>query len=184
MRWIWMIPVALLVWRCGGTGSPSTDEEVEKLMRTYEDSLNVVGTNPDKFTEVMATSDRYIDMLLRYAEEHPEAEKTPECLDKAHMLLTGTGKTEEAVKWAEVLIEKYPAYVNRPMVLESLASAYDYGVEPRDSVKVRNYYELLLKENPDMDAEKREGIERRLEMNSVPLDRYMELMILRNAENQ
>jgi hypothetical protein len=58
---------------------------------------------------------------------------------------------------------KYPEYENRPMVLESLATAYDIYLQPRKKDKVEKYYQLLLKENPNLPKEKKEDIEFRLE---------------------
>lgn len=183
MRYGSLIALLCIATACG-SGGPSTDQEMTKWMSSYEDSLKKSGQQPDQFREVKQISERYIAGLLLYAENYPKAEKTAECLDKAHMMLTGIGKNEEAAKWGEKIITDFPDYVNRPMVLESVASAYDISIQPRDSVKVRRYYELLLNENPAMEAEKKDGIQRRLLMNHLPFDRYLELMILNNPENQ
>lgn len=185
MKGLTLIALSLLLWQCADSNKqPQTDEEMEALMEVYEDSLLTYGQKQEEFAVVTATSGRFTEVMLTYAKDYPDAKKAPECLDKAHMLLTVAGDMKEAVKWGELLIEKYPAYPNRPMVLENLALAYDYSIEPRDSNKVRKYYELLLKENPDMDTEKRDDIERRLLMNDVPFERYQELMMQEETENQ
>ena len=41
------------------------------------------------------------------------------------------------------------------MILESMANAYDMFIQPRDISKVQQYNNMLLKENPKMDKEKR-----------------------------
>ena len=59
------------------------------------------------------------------------------------------------------------------MVLESLAGAYDVFVIPRQKAKVQYYYEMLLKENPKMDAEQRKQIEKRLKYIDLTFDEYV-----------
>jgi hypothetical protein len=43
-------------------------------------------------------------------------------------------------------------------------------------VKVRYYYELLLKENPKLDKDKKEGIEMRLEHLDLNFDEYIDFI--------
>jgi hypothetical protein len=68
-----------------------------------------------------------------------------------------------AAQYGDTLIRKYPAYKNRPMVLQSIASAYDMSIVPRRKDLVEKYYKLLLKENKDLPAEERESIQYRLD---------------------
>jgi hypothetical protein len=53
------------------------------------------------------------------------------------------------------------------MVLESLATAYDIFLRPRNKEKVKMYYEMLLKEGKDLPAEQRKNITYRL--NNIDL---------------
>jgi hypothetical protein len=48
------------------------------------------------------------------------------------------------------------------MVLESLATAYDVFLHPRNKEKVKMYYEMLLKEGTNLPAEQRQNIVFRL----------------------
>jgi hypothetical protein len=64
---------------------------------------------------------------------------------------------------ADTLIQNYPLYKNRSMVLESLASAYDVFIIPRRKDKVKRYYEMLLKESKTLTNEQRKDIEFRLQ---------------------
>src|SRR5690606_37360019 len=115
--------------------------------------------------------------LIGFYSSYPNNEKAAVCLDKVHMVYSGSGNFELASKWADTLLEKYPSYPNRALVLESQATTYDAIVEPRDSNKVRKYYEQLLKEFPQLDQEKREDIEKRLRNNSMTFDEYILLQM-------
>ena len=70
-------------------------------------------------------------------------------------------------------VMKYPNYINRALVLESQGSTYDIFLQPRDTSKVRYYYELLLKENPKMEKDKREGIKDRLIHIDMNFDEFI-----------
>jgi len=90
------------------------------------------------------------------------------------MKYSGLGIHLRAAQYADTLLIKYPKYVNRAMVLESQGSTYDVFIEPRNKSKVEYYYGLLLKENPNLDKEKREGIEDRLKHIDMTFDQYIE----------
>ncbi|MCH2230754.1 MAG: hypothetical protein MK105_10455 [Crocinitomicaceae bacterium] len=115
--------------------------------------------------EVMSPEDdqALIDVLLDFYRAFPEDEHAPECLDKVHMKYTGLADFKNAAAYGDTLLTNYKNYVNRAMILESLANIYDMNVSPRDTSKVRFYNELLLSENPDMTAEKAEDIRYRLD---------------------
>lgn len=93
------------------------------------------------------------------------------------MVYSGIGKFDLASNWADTLLANYPKYPNRALVLESQGSTFDAIVEPRDSAKVRKYYTQLLNEFPNLDKEKREGIEKRLRYNKLTFDEYIILQM-------
>jgi hypothetical protein len=66
----------------------------------------------------------------------------------------------------------FPNYKNRDFVLESLGSSYDIYIEPRDTSKVRYYYELLLKEKTVKNDKKAE-IRARLKYLHLDLFEYI-----------
>ena len=117
-----------------------------------------------------------VDLLYEYYRTHPEDTYAPECLDKIHMVYSALGEYETSAKYADTLLNNYPDYINRAMILESQASAYDIYILPRDTVKVRYYYDQLLKEFKDLPKEKVEGIKSRLDN----LDLTIEEMIMQN----
>ncbi len=112
--------------------------------------------------------------MLDYYHNYPEDTYAAECLDKVHMKYSGLNIHPRAVEYADTLLLKYPDYVNRAMVLESQGSTYDVFIQPRDTAKVRYYYELLLKENPKLDKDKRAGIKDRLKHLDMTFDEFIE----------
>jgi tetratricopeptide (TPR) repeat protein len=135
-------------------------EELIADVEHFEDSLKQAGTAAQDGPSV---SIAYADKCLLVYRSFPKSEEAPEYLDKAHIILSGAGSHRLAVQYADTLINNYPDYKNRPMVLQSLASAYDIFIVPRNKELVEKYYTLLLKENPNLPKEEREMIQNRLD---------------------
>lgn len=174
MKSVIIILLALFVVSCS---SKSEESMLEKISKT-EDHLREMSASSDLNTDDYKKAEKaYIDELIGFYTEFPRNEKAAECLDKVHMVYSGSGNFDLASKWADTLLENYPKYANRALVLESQATTYDAIVEPRDSVKVRKYYSQLLKEFPNLDKEKREDIEKRLRFNSLTFDQYIMLQM-------
>lgn len=177
-----LIPFLAFLVACGGGSEeggkdekPSKEELVDKIKK-MEDSLKYLQANMDAVKQVPnLTRIEFINRLLDYYHNYPEDDYAAECLDKVHMVYSGMNVHVRAVQYADTLLEKYPKYVNRALVLESQGSSYDIFMQPRDSAKVRYYYELLLKENPRMDNEKRMGIKERLKYNHLNFDQFVDM---------
>lgn len=165
--------LALFLASCGGKDNKvSAHTRIEQ----YEDSIQQWGGGLGTPERIDAFADRYIAVLLEAYKEEPENPKNPEYLDRVHMWYVAKGDSKEAIKWATKVVDEYPKYENREMVLSSLAEMYDEA-NPRDSLKVREYYTLILKENPKLDSERRDEIELRLKHNNLSLMDYMLLQI-------
>ena len=183
MKYTWFILVMLTLSlaSCGGNEKkeeegvkPSKEELIEKI-NYMEDSLKRLTSQLKDIKQIPnLTRMELINRLLDFYRNYPEDQFAPECLDKVHMTYSGMGVYIRSVEYADTLLLNYPNYVNRAMVLESQGSSYDIFIQPRDSVKVRYYYELLLKENPKMDKAKRNGIKERLKFNHLNFDQYID----------
>lgn len=167
------------IYSCGsdeskGGEKPSKVELIESI-KVMEDSLKGLHSSLKEIKQIPnLTNFELINRLLDYYHNYPEDPYSAECLDKVHMKYSGMNIHSRAVEYADTLLNKYPDYVNRAMVLESQGSTYDIFLEPRDKVKVRYYYELLLKENPEMDKDKKEGIKDRLKHIDMTFDEFIE----------
>ncbi len=150
-----------------------TKESLVKEITLFEDSLkrNLV---PSGSREV--TID-YAEKCLAVYRNYPKSKEAPKYLDKAHIILSSNGLHGLAVLYADTLINKYPDYKNRPMVLQSLASAYDLFIIPRKKELVFKYYNMLLKENPDLPKEERENVQFRLDNIDKTFDELIELQL-------
>jgi hypothetical protein len=183
MKYTWFILVMLTLSlaSCGGNEKkeeegvkPSKEELIEKI-NYMEDSLKRLTSQLKDIKQIPnLTRMELINRLLDFYRNYPEDQFAPECLDKVHMTYSGMGVYIRSVEYADTLLLNYPKYVNRAMVLESQGSSYDIFIQPRDSAKVRYYYELLLKENPKMDKAKRNGIKERLKFNHLNFDQYID----------
>lgn len=147
-------------------------------IKSLEDSLSVASLKlqPGEKMDVQMKQ-RLINKLVYYYQNFPEDKYAPEYLDKLHMIAVGERDYETAMKYADTLINNYKDYINRSMVLESMANAYDMFILPRDTSKVRYYNDLLLKENPDMDKDKREEIQYRMKHLDLTIDEFIDFQI-------
>lgn len=177
MKRLFVVLILIIsITSCGGN---KRKEAIHERIDAYEDSIRQWGGGLGNKEEINTFADSYIATLLEAYEEQPDNAKTPVYLDRVHMWYTVKGEYANSIKWATQLLETYPTYENREMVLESVASMYDLHITPRDSTKVRACYEQLLKEFPRMDVTKKKSIVDRLKYNQLSFEEY----IIKNIQN-
>jgi len=162
---------------CGSDNSSKmpTRESLKARIKEMEDSLKGLQSDLNQTKQIPnLTNFELINRLLDYYHAYPNDEYSAECLDKVHMKYSGMNISERAVMYADILLEKYPNYVNRALVIESQIGSYDVSIQPRDTAKVRYYYNLLLKENPKMPKEKKLEIQDRLAHLDMTLFEYVD----------
>lgn len=152
--------VSTMLIACGPK-KPVTKEDYIAAVIAYEDSLRASAVDVNQLTD-QAIGEAYAEKCLAVYRQFPKAIEAPKYLDKAHIIFASLGMHQRSVLLADTLIQNYPLYKNRPMVLESLATAYDIFLRPRNKEKVKMYYEMLLKEGRNLPAEQRENIRFRL----------------------
>ena len=151
--------------------------ELKSRIKEMEDSIRDLQANlPQTKTIPNLTHFELINRLLDYYHAYPEDDYAAECLDKVHMKYAGLNILTRAVQYADTLLEKYPNYINRSMVLESQGSSYEF-IQPRDTSKIRYYYTKLLKENPKMDREKRDGLKFRLRHLDLTFEEFIDFQM-------
>lgn len=156
-----MVGLVVLLTACSGGAAKETvtKEALVQEVTVFEDSLkrNLIPAGSREVTI------NYAEKCLAVYRNFPKSKEAPKYLDKAHVILSSNGLHGLAVLYADTLINKYPNYKNRPMVLQSLASAYDLFIIPRKKELVVKYYKMLLKENPNLPKEERENVQFRLD---------------------
>jgi hypothetical protein len=171
------VAITLLFYSCGGDGQKNEElvkpskEELRASIKVMEDSLKKLQVNQIPVENLHQME--LINRLKLYYELYSEDKYSPVCLDNIHMIYSGMGVPELSSAYADTLLDKYPTYENRAMILESQGSNYDVFITPRDSAMVRYYYSLLLKENPNLNKDKRKGIIDRLAHNNLTFDEYL-----------
>lgn len=179
MKVFYAVAAGLLIAACSSNPEKTAEKTTDttdkgdlasavKEVRAFEDSLKRSGMQYDQQTAVV-----YAEKCLSVTHRFPKSEEAPKFMDKAHIIFASASLHQRSVIIADSLIAMYPAYKNRAMVLESLAGAYDVFVVPRQKEKVKKYYEMLLKENPNMKAEQRKQIEDRLKYIDLTFDEYV-----------
>ena len=178
-----ILTITIVLTSCGDDKSkkdkPSLDE-LKASIKQWEDSL----TKKQNAGVEVISLDRIelINRCLAIYRNYPESDLAPASLDKVHMIFSGLGAYDNSVAYADTLIKEYPKYINRALVLESQASNYDIFIQPRDSSKVRFYYNLLLKEYPKIAKDKVQGIKDRLKMNQLSFDDYINHQMEMNSK--
>lgn len=167
--------LALTIYSCGNNKDGRPDqEELKSKIENIEDSLKKLQTEESAYNQIPKSARiEQVNRLLDFYHNYPEEPFAAECLDKVHMVYSGMNDYYMAAKYADTLLNKFPDYPNRAMILESQASNYDIFIEPRDSAKVRYYYEILLKEYPKLEKEKRNDIRKRLKYNDLTFNEYL-----------
>ena len=170
MRLVFVLVVFASLASCGDSKKETKEDYVESIQE-FEDSLkmaNVNITDPKKGVQ-------YAERCLEVAHKFPKSDEAPEYMDKAHMIFAGLGLHSRSANIADSIIKVYPRYKNRVMVLQSAATTYDMFLLPRKKEKVKEYYELILKENPKLPKEQREEIEFRLKNIDLTFEELIKL---------
>ena len=171
-----IITIAALVVSCGGEDEKkeqggefySTEVPEADVLRVgikqLEDSLMKISQNPDvegKVTNLVQQA--CIEKLKLMYQAYPDDKDAALSLHKVSMMYSAMGVPNLSVKYADSLIEQYPKYKDRWLVLQSNAMYYDMEVQPRDKEKMRYYLEKLINEYPNLDPEILDQSKSRLE---------------------
>ncbi len=152
----------------------SNNESAEVLLEQIKEKEDLISDLSKDLRPGMKTptvmSEELVDLLLTFYHTFPDNASAPVCLDKVHMVYSAKRQYQKSADYGDTLLNNYPKYINRPMILESMATTYDIFIEPRDTSKVRYYNELLLKEDKEMSQEKREEILFKLNNLDLTLD--------------
>lgn len=106
---------------------------------------------------------------------YPKDPYSAECLDKAQQLYTQTKSYKSALAYSDTLLEKYPDYSKKGIVLLNAGSIAD-GIL-NDTTLVRKYYTRLLKEVPKLDKETSEMVKFRLKYLHLNFDQMAEMQM-------
>jgi uncharacterized protein YcfL len=151
--------------------------ELKSAIKIMEDSLIKMQNDPQKITQITnLMHQELINRLLAYYTHYPTDSYSETCLEKVHMKYTGLNIQEKAIQYGDTLLKRFPNAKNKALILESLGSAYDIMVEPRDTSKVRYYYTQILSMKAVKLSKKKE-IQFRLEHLALTFDQLIELQM-------
>lgn len=154
------------------TAEPTQKESLRERITSFEDSLAKLQKDPKKAAQITSlTQIELINRLTAYSRKYPKDAFSADCLFKTHMIYENLRAPQEARAYADTLLKRFPDYKNRKLLLESLASSYDINT-PRDTAKVRYYFELLLKE-PGLKTQQKKDIKSRLAHLDLTFEEYI-----------
>lgn len=163
--------VASLVASCGN--KTELDKDLEQTIVAYEDSLSNMVRNPLTHQQSNEFLDNYIQLLEKAVRQAPKNVMAATYMDRVHMLASAKRDLKKSLEYGTRIIEDYPDYANRAMVLKSVAYMYDAEVHPRDTNMVKKYYQLYLDENSGIDVDEKDMIDKRLLMLDISFDNFL-----------
>lgn len=182
---IYLLILAAVLLACksespeGGEQEVLTLSELQRRVKQMEDSLNLMSKGDKRVPDILKIE--LINRHLEIANLYPESEAASESLDRIHMVYSGLGVYDKSAAYADTLLQRFPNYKDKLLMYESQGANYDIFIQPRDSAKVRYYYELLLKEDSTMSEEKRQGLVQRLKYNHLNFEDYLSQVISQEA---
>lgn len=151
----------------------NTKEDLKASIKQMEDSIATIQKNPEDAAKMPSlTNIELINRLVAYYHAFPKDEYAADCLFKVHMKYGELNAHRKAAEYGDTLLTAFPNYKNRDFLLESIASSYDVMIEPRDTSKIRYYYDLLLKEK-SVPSSKKAEIKARLKHIEMPFFEYI-----------
>ena len=158
---------------CGNpTEQKSKKDNLRERITSYEDSLAKLQKDPQKAAQITSLAQiELINRLRTYTKAFPRDTFSADCLFKIHMIYEHLRAPREARAYGDTLLERFPDYKNRLLVIESLGSSYDINA-PRDTAMVRKYYNLQLQE-PKMPTQTKKDIKARLARLDLTFEDYI-----------
>jgi hypothetical protein len=144
----------------GGAGAPNSPKAKKERILQMEDSIATLDPSKTSPTAYNLSQIELINRLESYYKSFPKDAYSAECLFKLHMIYSGLNAQRKSVAWGDSLLRNFPNYANKTLLLESMASAYDMFITPRDTASVRKYFLLLLNDDNYPSAKKRDIKER------------------------
>lgn len=169
------LSILVFLFSCGDENGNLSQEDKSELKKEIIDKISELEKKGTQSASGITDNDRksLINSLLNFYKNFPNDEKTPHCLDKLQMIYSSTGDYQKSIEYSEIIIKDFPNYVNRVLIIENQAANYDIFITPRDSAKVRYYYDLLLKENSNLETTKKDDIRKRLANNHLNFNEYV-----------
>ncbi len=170
--------ILLSVAACSESSQQTVEEKSKELLenfKRYEDSLGVMGQKSQITNSTSAVA--YAEKCISVAEQIPKSKEAPKLLDKAHMIFCNFNMHRRSLAPAQMLIEKYPSYKNRPMVIQSVASAYDLFILPRQKDQAKKYYKMYLSEYPKLPKAEKEQIQFRLDNIDLTMEELIDKQV-------
>ena len=145
---------------------------LRERITSYEDSLLELQKDPQTAAKITSLAQiELVNRLTAYSRAFPKDPYSASCLFKTHMIYEQLRAPLQARAYADTLLADFPNYKNRALIYESLASSYDIN-EPRDTAKVRYYFNLLLDE-PGLTTQKKKDIKKRLAHLELSFEEYI-----------
>jgi hypothetical protein len=163
----------LVLTSCNGNSAKESKQtDLRERITQYEDSLAQLQKDPQKVAKITSLAQiELINRLTAYSRAYPKDTFSADCLFKTHMIYEHLLAPREARAYGDTLLQRFPNYKNRSLLIESLASSYDINM-PRDTSKVRYYFNLLLQE-PNITKQKKADIKNRLSHLDLTFEQYI-----------
>ncbi len=130
------------------SGMKMSKGDMQKEISTAENSLY----NVDKFTFDPVKANAVVASYEKYAQQHPDDEKTPLYLFKSGEIYRSLKKYQKAIDTYETIYSKYNSFEKAPHSLFLMGFSYENDLKNND--KAKSSYEQFLSKYPNHDLAK------------------------------
>lgn len=156
------------------SASPASRETLKASIQAMEDSVTTLSGQKSTGAMLSLSQQELINRLTAYFRNYPDDPYSADCLFKVQMVYSGLNAHRKSIAYGDTLLNKFPGYKNKYLVIESNIAALDVFLEPRDTAEIHRYYNMLLSDNEYPNSKKAE-IKRRLKHLDLSIFEYASL---------
>lgn len=191
MKKILIISILALLWIQCSTDKKSdksekpTAKELRSSIAEMDDSLKGLYDliRQNKISEIHSLNFmEAINRNLAFYKVYPKDPFSAECLDKTQQLYTQLKSYKNALAYSDTLLEKFPDYPKKSIILLNAGSIAD-GIL-NDTTMVRMYYSRLINEVPNLDKETADMVKFRLRYLHLNFEQLAEMQMKQQAKRK
>lgn len=164
MRLAILLLVTVIAYSCGEASSqeakankqekPWTEDQSLEFIRKTRDQLMSMPTSSEEDLKAMyELRDVLIDSMDVFVRRYPDHEKNQNIYANLYLMHSAKNDFERGMVIGDNILEKYPDFPDRKMVLQGQIDFYVNYITPLNRKKVASYYKILVEENLESDPE-------------------------------
>lgn len=150
-------------------------ESLKASIKSMEDSITSLQKLNGDSKIPSLTSLELINRLTTYYRYFPKDDYSAECLFKVHIKFSDLQAYSKSVAYGDTILTQFPKFINKDFLLESIIFSYEALILPRDTIKLKTYYQAYIAE-PNFDQSKKKDFKKRLKYMNLDFDAYSRMV--------